>query len=308
MYTPDDTTVINVLVHNLLLILIQAISSPPGNESLPCSASFTCCAIDPTSRYLCAGTDSFEDDISKKKKKRQKLEEDDEPQAPILVWDVRSLTQPLSVLSDIHSDCVTNLSFDNTSRLLSSSEDGLVCVSDVKASPEDALLQAFNAEAPVMYCGWLSPDKTADSGVYGLSNMRLRFQCWPWVDPEEEVTAIADDGWRKLKRTYHEKTLLSAVRLPDTFARLSAEREMPDLPDYPVICMLNTADDRFNLRVSLLRPGTSTYLASHCMQSKTMDTKSAIFYAAFLDSEPKHILAVGRYSVHCLQFNISDES
>ncbi|VDL89695.1 unnamed protein product [Schistocephalus solidus] len=282
----------------------SVISSRPGSENLPRPTSFTCCAIDPKSRYLCAGTDSVDDHSLSKK--RQKLD-GDEPRAHILVWDIRRLTEPLSVFSDIHSDCITHLSFDDTSRLLSSSEDGLVCFSDIGASPDDALLQVFNAEAPINYCGWLSPDKAADSGVYSLSNMRLKFQCWPWVPPEAEVTTTVDEVWRKLKRTYHDKTLLSAVRLPDTFARLSAEREIPEWPEYPVICMLSTADDRYNLRVSLLRPGTSTYLASHAMQSKTTDTKSDIFYAAFLDSEPRHILAVGRHSVHHLRLNISGE-
>uniref|UniRef100_A0A0X3PJ76 WD repeat-containing protein 89 n=1 Tax=Schistocephalus solidus TaxID=70667 RepID=A0A0X3PJ76_SCHSO len=282
----------------------EVISSRPGSENLPRPTSFTCCAIDPKSRYLCAGTDSVDDHSLSKK--RQKLD-GDEPRAHILVWDIRRLTEPLSVFSDIHSDCITHLSFDDTSRLLSSSEDGLVCFSDIGASPDDALLQVFNAEAPINYCGWLSPDKAADSGVYSLSNMRLKFQCWPWVPPEAEVTTTVDEVWRKLKRTYHDKTLLSAVRLPDTFARLSAEREIPEWPEYPVICMLSTADDRYNLRVSLLRPGTSTYLASHAMQSKTTDTKSDIFYAAFLDSEPRHILAVGRHSVHHLRLNISGE-
>ncbi|BHF79316.1 WD repeat-containing protein 89 [Sparganum proliferum] len=282
----------------------EAIVSPPGSESLPRPVNFTCCAIEHTSRYLCAGTDNVEDCAFLRK--RQKLDVD-EPRAHILVWDVRRLSQPLAILSDIHSDCVTHLSFDNTSRLLSCSEDGLVCISDVTVPPDDALLQVFNAEAPVKYCGWLSPAKAVDSGVYSLSNMQLKFQCWPWVPPEAETPANVEDAWRKVRRTYHDKTLLSAVRLPNTFARLPAERQIPDLPQQPVICLLSTADDRCNLRVSLLRPGTSTYIASHGMQSRTMSTKSDIFYAAFLDSKPKHILAVGRHSVHHLQLNVFGE-
>lgn len=75
-------------------------------------------------------------------------DENDGTESPayLLYWDTRQMGRPLLMLNDVHSDDVNHLVFETSSpstssRLLSCADDGLVCLTDPNASPDDRLIE-----------------------------------------------------------------------------------------------------------------------------------------------------------------------
>ncbi|KAI8689113.1 hypothetical protein NCS55_00167300 [Fusarium keratoplasticum] len=84
--------------------------------------------------------------------------------ASIHLWDVRSTPSQKAHYQEVHSDDVTDLSFNpsNPAILLSGSTDGLVNVYDTRiAEEEDLTLQTCNADASVHRAAWLSATEVA---------------------------------------------------------------------------------------------------------------------------------------------------
>ncbi|RSL92813.1 hypothetical protein CDV31_014990 [Fusarium ambrosium] len=84
--------------------------------------------------------------------------------ASIHLWDVRSTPTQKAHYQEVHSDDVTDLSFNpsNPAILLSGSTDGLVNVYDTRiAEEEDLTLQTCNADASVHRAAWLSATEVA---------------------------------------------------------------------------------------------------------------------------------------------------
>ncbi|KAF4991096.1 hypothetical protein FGRMN_8056 [Fusarium graminum] len=84
--------------------------------------------------------------------------------ASIHLWDVRSTPSSKAHYQEVHSDDVTDLSFNpsNPALLLSGSTDGLVNVYDTRVADEDDLIvQTCNADASIHRSAWLSATEVA---------------------------------------------------------------------------------------------------------------------------------------------------
>ncbi|KAG5663405.1 hypothetical protein KAF25_001341 [Fusarium avenaceum] len=84
--------------------------------------------------------------------------------ASIHLWDVRSTPSSKAHYQEVHSDDVTDLSFNpsNPALLMSGSTDGLVNVYDTRVADEDDLIvQTCNADASVHRAAWLSATEVA---------------------------------------------------------------------------------------------------------------------------------------------------
>ncbi|CAH8588162.1 unnamed protein product [Heterobilharzia americana] len=159
------------------------------------NAPFTCCSISPDGSLVCCGTEVCRVKKSHKKKRRKRHDsidssEMDEDTAHLIYWDTRNLSSPLGSIKDFHSDDIVDVKFDPTSvpgylRLMDCSEDGLVCLFDMKAasaSDENPLLYMFNSESVTSSCGWLlSSNNSTDCliGVYCTTIMRSNVKVWP---------------------------------------------------------------------------------------------------------------------------------
>ncbi|QGI78191.1 hypothetical protein CEK25_004920 [Fusarium fujikuroi] len=85
-------------------------------------------------------------------------------QASIHLWDVRSTPSSKAHYQEVHSDDVTDLSFNpsNSALLLSGSTDGLVNVYDTRVADEDDLtVQTCNVDASIHRAAWLSATEVA---------------------------------------------------------------------------------------------------------------------------------------------------
>ncbi|CVL05013.1 hypothetical protein FPRO06_04535 [Fusarium proliferatum] len=84
--------------------------------------------------------------------------------ASIHLWDVRSTPSSKAHYQEVHSDDVTDLSFNpsNSALLLSGSTDGLVNVYDTRVADEDDLtVQTCNVDASIHRAAWLSATEVA---------------------------------------------------------------------------------------------------------------------------------------------------
>ncbi|WKT46598.1 WD40 repeat [Fusarium oxysporum f. sp. vasinfectum] len=84
--------------------------------------------------------------------------------ASIHLWDVRSTPSSKAHYQEVHSDDVTDLSFNpsNPALLLSGSTDGLVNVYDTRVADEDDLtVQTCNVDASIHRAAWLSATEVA---------------------------------------------------------------------------------------------------------------------------------------------------
>ncbi|KAF5645417.1 mitochondrial carrier family [Fusarium sp. NRRL 25303] len=84
--------------------------------------------------------------------------------ASIHLWDVRSTPSSRAHYQEVHSDDVTDLSFNpsNPALLLSGSTDGLVNVYDTRVADEDDLtVQTCNVDASIHRAAWLSATEVA---------------------------------------------------------------------------------------------------------------------------------------------------
>ncbi|KAL8774046.1 MAG: hypothetical protein Q9209_001154 [Squamulea sp. 1 TL-2023] len=108
-------------------------------------------------------------------------------QAPITVWDVRHLRNPVLLYDESHSDDITELSFHPSHRsiLLSGSIDGLVNLYDTTITDEDdALTQVFNHGSSIAHAGFLSDDE-----IFALSHDEI-FSIYETTDHTDAQTPV----------------------------------------------------------------------------------------------------------------------
>ncbi|CAH8541460.1 unnamed protein product [Schistosoma turkestanicum] len=157
------------------------------------NAPFTCCSISTDGSLICCGTEVYR--LKKKRRKHNNCRnssECDEETAHIVYWDTRNLSNPLGSIKDLHSEDIVDVKFDPTSvpgylRLMDCSEDGVVCLYDMKAeavSQDDSLLYMFNSESVASSCDWLTlyNDRSSNAnivGVYCTTTMRSSIKAWP---------------------------------------------------------------------------------------------------------------------------------
>ncbi|VDN96927.1 unnamed protein product [Rodentolepis nana] len=279
--------------------------SEAGRNFLPKGGSFNTSAISSDGRYICAGTCAIKGKRksnctnlgpgSKRRRLNQSVEPENledisdcefSPSAYILCWDTRQMVQPLLVLDDIHSDDVNHIVFENdTSRFLSAGNDCLVCLTDVRASPDDRLIDTFNTEGPVNFCDFLG----SSDGVYAFNNMHSRFCAWS-LDSEADFSE-----WKTLKQPAATRFLLSAFRLPTP--ELSA-------------CLLSTSAVKQDLRLSVVKLGDAQIVGKTRLFKKESKLDSDAFYARVVTpmqsiDDSFDILVVTKHSVQRLQARLS---
>ncbi|KAL5102834.1 hypothetical protein TcWFU_003893 [Taenia crassiceps] len=280
-------------------------TSEAGRNFLPKGATFNAAAISPDAHLVCAGScmvahqrKRIDKKIKQSKRPRRSLDEetrgsadgDDETDssAYLLCWDTRQMGRPLLMLNEIHSDDVNHLVFEtnsphSSSRLLSCADDGLVCLTDLNAPPEDRLIEVLNAERQANYCGFFSPAVSTDVsiGVYAFDNMRSHFTAWPLTFEKD------DSQWHRLKTPSHARYLLSAVRLPS---------------DQPTACLLSTSALKRDLRLSLVNPENAKIVARRRLFREEVSLDSDAFYADMVCSTTMEgrleVLVVTRHSIH----------
>ncbi|KAM7534481.1 hypothetical protein Aperf_G00000110898 [Anoplocephala perfoliata] len=281
--------------------------SEAGRNFLPKGGIFNTSAVSSDARYICGGTSIVK---SKRKvinskpgpdPKRRRLEKsllDDSDSssdgrfsrsAYIMCWDTRQMSHPLMILNNIHSDDINHIIFESDSRLLSGANDSLVCLTDLNAPADDRLIDTLYAESPVNLCDFLGSNNTSD-GIYAISNMHSRFTAWP-LDPEADIS-----DWKQLKQAPATRFLLSAFRLPSS---------------QPLVCLLSTSAVKQDLRLSLLKPGSSRIVAKKRLFKKESNLYSDAFYARALappslQNELFDVLVVTKHSVQRLQANLSE--
>ncbi|KAG8992037.1 hypothetical protein FRB90_001110, partial [Tulasnella sp. 427] len=125
--------------------------------------------------------------------------------ASILFWDIRNPRSPVYQHESTHSDDITTLHFKPTSSpssnenpiLLSSSTDGLICLSDAREQDEDeAGLHVGNWGKSVSKCDWM---QDGGNGVWSASDMET-FATWdaelnPTYDFGDLRTPGVRDTW-----------------------------------------------------------------------------------------------------------------
>ncbi|VDK36212.1 unnamed protein product [Taenia asiatica] len=287
-------------------------TSEAGRNFLPKGATFNAAAISPDARLVCTGSCAVTrkrgriDKTNKSKRPCKSLNEeisgdrngdvcdDDgdgtEPSAYLLCWDTRQMVRPLLMLNDVHSDDVNHLVFETnspsaSSRLLSCADDGLVCLTDLSAPPEDRLIEVFNAERQANCCGFLNPVVSTDVsiGVYAFHNMRSHFTAWSLTSEEDY------SQWQRLKTPPHARYLLCAARLPS---------------HQPAVCLLSTSAVKRDLRLSLVNSENAKIVARRRLFKEEVKLDSDAFYADVVCSSTMEgileILVVTRHSIHRL--------
>ncbi|CDI96712.1 wd40 repeat [Echinococcus multilocularis] len=292
-------------------------ASEAGRNFLPKGATFYAAAVSPDARLVCAGScvvtgKRKQTDKKAKKSKRLRMSLDEEidgsgfgdnyndsegeSSAYLICWDTRQMGRPLLMLNDVHSDDVNHLVFETnspsaSSRLLSCADDGLVCLADLNAPPEDRLIEVFNAERQANYCGFFNPVVSTDisTGVYAFDNMRSHFTAWPLASEED------DFQWQRLKTPPHARYLLSATRLPSNQA---------------TACLLSTSAVKRDLRLSLVNPENTKVVARRRLFKEEVNLDSDAFYADVLGSSTMEgtleVLVVTRHSVHRLLGKVTE--
>ncbi|VDD79607.1 unnamed protein product [Mesocestoides corti] len=302
--------------------------SEAGRDVLHKGATFSTAAISPDARFVCAGSCAIS--INKKKRKRTKKSlpskrrrgvndvdnpnadgdddssnDDDTSPAYILCWDTRQFGRPLYILDDIHSDHVNHVTFDpssNSHRLLSCADDGLLCVADFDAANDDRLIEVFNAEGQINYCGFLNRllPSESPSGVFAFDNMRSHFSAWPLTPADAPEGFETPPAWRRLTAPKMAKVLLTATSLPGQV-----------VGSQPAVCLVSTRPMKEDIRLSIATPQGSQLLAKHRLFKRTPEpVECDPFYAEFL-SVPEatkstfDLLVVGRHSVNRMEASLS---
>ncbi|VDM21449.1 unnamed protein product [Hydatigera taeniaeformis] len=292
-------------------------ASRAGRSFLPMGATFNAAAVSADASLVCAGSCAVAgkrkhiDKMGKKSKRPRKSLDGDindsgdgderdvdsggEPSAYLVYWDTRWMEQPLLMLNDIHSDDVNHLVFETNSthapsRLLSCADDGLVCLTDPTAPPEDRLIEVFNAECQANYCGFLNPAVSTDAniGIYAFYNMRSHVTVWPLAS--EEI----DSQWRRLKTPTHARYLLSATRLPGL---------------QPAICLLSTSAVKRDIRLSFVNPEKAEIVTRRRLFKEDYKFDCDAFYADVVCSstmeDTLEVLVVTRHSIHRLMGKVT---
>ncbi|CAF1359359.1 unnamed protein product [Adineta steineri] len=114
-----------------------------------------------------------------------------EENVAIAFWDLRSPgnKQLLGYYTESHSDDIIQVEFCrmNSSKLLSGSTDGLVCLYDVKkANEDDGLEQVYNANGPVAKCGF-----SQYNTIYAITASNA-FYIWSTSEENQELLVQGD--------------------------------------------------------------------------------------------------------------------
>ncbi|CAF1322310.1 unnamed protein product [Rotaria magnacalcarata] len=112
----------------------------------------------------------------------------------ISFWDLRVPInkQLLGYYTESHSDDIIQVKFSrmNSSKLISGSTDGLVCVYDVsKPTEDDALEQVYNANGPVAKCGF-----SQHNTIYAITASNAFF-IWSTSDENEQLLVQGDTDY-----------------------------------------------------------------------------------------------------------------
>ncbi|RDL42386.1 HCP-like protein [Venustampulla echinocandica] len=139
-------------------------------------------------------------------------------QASVLLWDTRSLAQPVVQYIESHSDDVTELQF-HPSRpqiLLSGSTDGLVNIYNTTISDEEeALHQTINHGASIHHANFLS-----DVDIFALSHDE-KFSMYELVtNPEEGVEEPPPTHFGDVRELFGGEYAANVLRRPDGSAVL----------------------------------------------------------------------------------------
>mmetsp|Transcript_38015 Transcript_38015/g.63094 ORF Transcript_38015/g.63094 Transcript_38015/m.63094 type:complete len:384 (+) Transcript_38015:24-1175(+) len=153
----------------------------------------------------------------------------------VKVWDLRNPSSPFRVYTESFSEdaTVTKVRFSAKDRLITGSEDGLVCILDTSiADEDDALISVINTEQPIR-----------DLGFFGDANEYV------WTVTNIETLALVDLGKEEMISTFDSvrETLseepTKRSRSSDDSALDSLKRPRPQI-DYVLGCHYDASSQR----------------------------------------------------------------
>ncbi|CAF2392314.1 unnamed protein product [Rotaria sp. Silwood2] len=139
----------------------------------------------------------------------------------IAFWDIRAPInkQLLGYYTESHSDDIIQIKFSrmNSTKLISGSTDGLVCLYDVsKSNEDDALEQVYNANGPVAKCGFAQ-----DNTVYATTASNAFF-IWSVTDENQQLLVQGDTDNDLLASEVHSETMDTSLKPSTVIYHLSS--------------------------------------------------------------------------------------